>query len=324
MVKKSKEERNYKELPIEEKESHRWLQSAITRKSNLESADLITVIGDSESDIYDELALVPDKKTHLLIRSCWNRRLASQDCGLFEYLASLPVSATYSFTVKGNRKRKSRCTQMELRFSEVTIARPLKHSNSNLPSSVTLNAIEACEQGCSVPDGESPIRWRLLTTHNVSSAEDALQCIEWYAMRWQIEELFRILKSQGLDIESSQLETGKALKKLAVISLQAALKIMQLTLARDGMCDITTEAVFTEKEIRFQKILLSKLEGKTAKQQNPHAKDNLAWSSWIIARLGGWKGYKSSSVPGHITMKRGLAAFYQKFEGWEIALQYLL
>ncbi|RJP34387.1 MAG: hypothetical protein C4527_02330 [Candidatus Omnitrophota bacterium] len=73
--------------------------------------------------------------------------------------------------------------------------------------------------------------------------------------------------------------------------------------------------------MEFQEQLLPHLEGKTAKQKNPYSRSNLAWSAWIIARLGGWKSYYSKgALPGHNTMKRGLESFYQQFIGWQIAL----
>ena len=66
-----------------------------------------------------------------------------------------------------------------------------------------------------------------------------------------------------------------------------------------------------------------KLEGKTEKQQSPFIPESMAWTSWIIARLGGWKGYKSQSPPGHITMKNGLDIFFQKYDGWIMAIEML-
>ena len=73
----------------------------------------------------------------------------------------------------------------------------------------------------------------------------------WYSLRWWIEELFRVLKKQGLNIENAQFENGLALKRLAIMALQAALQIMQLTAARTGDKEIPPETVFTKEELIF-------------------------------------------------------------------------
>jgi len=49
--------------------------------------------------------------------------------------------------------------------------------------------------------------------------------------------------------------------------------------------------------------------GKKSKLSNPYKHQSLIWAKWIIARLGGWKGYKSQRNPGPITLKRGMDNF---------------
>ena len=137
-------------------------------------------------------------------------------------------------------------------------------------------------------------------------------------MRWNVEQLFRTLKKQGLDIESSQMETGSGLMKLGIIALFVAMQTIQLTLAREGK-DQLVSVIFDEKECHVLAKLHEKLEGKTIKQKNPHSVHNLSWAAWIIARLGGWKGYRSESPPGPITMLRGLKRFQSIMEGIQLA-----
>ncbi len=96
-----------------------------------------------------------------------------------------------------------------------------------------MSIIDVCEDDSSVVGNEAPIHWRLVTTHEVKSMAQARQCIEWYCQRWHIEQTFRTVKSQGLDIESSLIESGEKLEKLAVLAFSAAVKVMQLVMARD-------------------------------------------------------------------------------------------
>jgi len=52
--------------------------------------------------------------------------------------------------------------------------------------------------------------------------------------------------------------------------------------------------------------------------KNPHHENTVPWASWIIARIGGWKGYKSQRPPGTITFKKGLATFNDMYTGYSI------
>ena len=177
--------------------------------------------------------------------------------------------------------------------------------------------VEAKELDC--PIGQDPVHWRIFTTHMVNDFQEAKQTILWYRMRWNIEQVFRTIKSQGLDIEESQVESADNLMKLAVLALCAAIQIMQLVSARDGTTELKTNDLFTADERLFLMALLVKVEGKTVKQQNPHPKENLAWAAWIIARLGGWHCYtKSEGPPGPIVMGRGVKRFYEMFDGWNL------
>ena len=317
-----KQERDYKSQSIEEKESYRWIESSQRCQNHLKAADLVTIVADRESDIYEEFVMVPDEKTHLLIRSKHDRCLSDKKEKLFSHLSSQPVVGSYSFSLKGDRRRnrKGREALMEVRFTKVKIKRPQNLANhSTLPEYVELYGIEVREHPSTIPAGEKGILWRLLTTHQVETLSEACQIIRWYCLRWFIEQLFRTIKSDGLDIQASQLESGDALKKLSIMALQVALQIMQLVQERDGKSGVEASVVFKEEEVEcLEKINLQK-EGRTPKQKNPYPKRSLAWAAWVIARLGGWKGYSSQYYPGPITMKRGLQAFEQILIGWDLA-----
>lgn len=320
--KEDKFKRGYWNLDISEKESYRWIDSAQRTKQLLTETPVLTVIGDRESDIYQELATVPNEHTHLLIRSSINRRLHGSEKKLFEVLAASEEKTTYEIEIKGNKKRKNRAAKMSLRYTKVKILKPKKKNLEKYPSYVEVWAIEARELQGSVPDGEEPILWRLLTTHSIESIQDAIKYIEWYSMRWLIEELFRILKRKGFQVESSQLETGAALKKLVIMALQVALTTMTLKLSLENKQQIKADTVFTSKQMQFITVLMNKLEGKTKKQKNPYPKQTLAWAAWGMARLSGWSGYGSHGPPGYISIKTGLDIFMNKYEGYQMAIDF--
>ena len=119
-------------------------------------------------------------------------------------------------------------------------------------------------------------------------------------------------------MENALLETGYGLRKLGIMVMDNATKILQLRQVRDGNCEVPLETVFTPKEPEGLKTILPQMEGQTEALKNPHAADQLSWAAWIIARLGGWKGYATSRPPGMKTFKRGLDKFNAMLWAWEI------
>lgn len=303
---------------IEDKESHRWLRGAERAKEVLQKAAHVTVIGDRESDIYEAFARLPGANFDLLSRAAQDRKIA-EGGRLFAYTDRLPVAGHIKFAVQNcPGKRAGRIARLELRFGTVTLKRPRHIRKAHAPDRITLRVVDVRET-TTVPSGEKPIHWRLLTTHAVPDLAKALEIIDWYRQRWHIEQLFWTLKSQGFDLEASQVETAEALMKLAIMATTAATRVMQLVRARDGKDPRPAEDVFSPDEIVVIAELQAELQGRTERQKNPHPSRSLAWAAWTIARLGGWKGYSiSEGPPGPLTMRRGLDAFEKICRGYAL------
>jgi hypothetical protein len=311
--KKNKNERKYAQQPIEEKESYRWIKAGEETKNNIDSSVDITLIGDRESDIFEEFCIVPDNRLNLLVRSRCDRNLANGGGKLYATLESQPVSSSYEIQLASNKKRAARKAKIEIKYCQVSIAAPSNYKGET--KEVTLWAIEARESEETKPNDDEGILWRLLTTHEIKSAEQAIECVGWYKKRWFIEELFRVIKTKGFQIESSQLASGLKLKKLLAMTLEAALHVMKLKLAlTQNECLAST--VFSEEEQEFIEVLQTKVEGATLKQKNPYPKKTLAWAAWTIARVAGWTGYSSHGPPGYITIKEGYDRFHLQLEGY--------
>jgi hypothetical protein len=303
---------DYRRQRIEEKESYRWLHGAATAKRVLAAATMVTVIGDRESDIYEEFDRIPDQHTHLLTRACRDRALVGGG-QLFTIAETWPVQHQFELELRARPGRPARTAKVGLRFGEVTIKRPGRCSDPSASPQLTLRLMEVKEVDATV---EEPIHWRLLTTHDATTVAAALQLVAWYRERWHIEQLFRTSKSQGIDVESSQVEDAEALFKLAAVAMIAATKIMQLVLARAGTVDRPATDVVPPHQLPVLEALQAALEGKTAKQKNCYPRHSMAWLAWIIARLGGWTGYASERPPGPITFRRGWHRFEQIAYGW--------
>ena len=320
-----KKAQDYAKLPIEKKESYKWLVSAKQSQRCLDKGEarLITHIGDREADLYEEWATVPDRYNHVLVRVHQDRRLLGQTQSLYQYLSEQPCEGTYTVAVKADPRhgRTAREALLTVSCARVEIQRPDKFKDDEYPPSLSLYAVEAKE--VNPPPGQEPIHWRLMTTHQVVCIEQALQVLEWYCWRWRIEQLFATLKLAGLDIEATQLESVEAIQRLTILGLSVAVRTLQMVEGRDN-ADIPASVSFTEQQQECLTQIAPTLQGQTQKQQNPYPPTSLAWATWFIARLGGWSAYRSQRPPGMPTLVHGLRRFEAIFIGWKTALDRLV
>ena len=106
-------------------------------------------------------------------------------------------------------------------------------------------------------------------------------------------------------------------KKLCVAAMIAAVHVIQLVRARDGQTKQDMTDGFDEEDRPLLEKLNERMEGGTEKQKNPQAPGTLAWTAWIIGRLGGWTGYYKK--PGPKVMHIGLKQFHAAKQGWLLA-----
>ncbi len=314
-----REDRDYKNQPIEEKESWRWVESIRQSEQVLKQAGRLTFVQDREGDIY-ELFAQANERVDFIVRSRDNRRLANEEMKLFEYLNEQPSAGIYTLNVRADvrQNRRGRQAQLDVRWVQVELAIPQRlRRQVQQAQQVWAIRVEEIEQ--SVPKGEKPLQWYLLTSHSVESLADVFQIVQWYAQRWWIETLFRILKKEGLDLESNEMEDGQALIRMCLLSLPAALQIMATWLVyKQAEEQIPLSAVFDPSQITCLQLLGSQMQGKTQKQQNPYPPQSLRWASWVLARLGGWSGLQSQRPPGVVTFIRGYRRFEAVYLGFSI------
>lgn len=310
--------------PIEQKSSYRWLWAAKSSKVRLSQAKKITFIADREADIYEALTTLPDSRTHLIIRSSKNsknRNILEGSGKLSSYVDQLPVAGRVECSIRADKRipRLGRKAHLELRFSTVHLKRPYRAMRSNIkayPQSIPIQVVDIRE--VDPPEREEPIHWCLYTTDKVNNLEQAIEVVKSYRKRWYIEQLFRLLKNQGLRIENNRLFSGMAILRLLIMALEAATAILKLDLAYKTEEFIPIEEVFDPKEQLCLEQLNQNLQGNTARLQNPFGRKSLTWATWIIARLGGWKGDPKKVRPGPITLKRGYTRFLDIYLGFLI------
>ena len=139
-----------------------------------------------------------------------------------------------------------------------------------------------------------------------------------YTRRWVIEQFFRLLKSQGLGLEDSQVESAGRLEKLTAVAARAAVIILQMVQGREAAGEEPATLAFTPAEIDLlERIQAKRYPPRTRLQTNPHPPRCLAWATWIVARLGGWDA-NPRAKPGPITLANGLKVFQAMAAAWAL------
>lgn len=300
---------------LEDKESRRWVTTAAASWSTLGQAHMVTQVCDREGDIYELLAAPRAAHQHLLVRAAQDRALA--EGGLLMACAdSLVAQSVHAIEVPPKAGAPKRTAKVGVGFRRASLKRPQRLADSDAPAIVALSLVVVSE--IDPPAGVEPVRWVLLTTHAVDSVAAALEIVDWYKRRWLIEQLFRTLKTNGFDVEDSQVVEGHALMNLVTLALIAAMQTLQLVMGRDAATRQPASDAFLPAQIEVLAAIAPTLPGKTTKQTNPHPPDTLAWAAWIIARLGGWTGYASQKPPGPKTMHLGLTHFAAHCHGWTL------
>lgn len=301
-----------KHRPFAEKDSSRWLRGLHHAKERLSHADQVIVVGDRESDIYSVFAGIPEG-IDVVVRASHNRLLKKKK-RLFDISGELEEQGNLDIDIAARPGQKARTARIVLRSGRVKLPKPLDNVELDEPCSIELNFVEVLE--INPPQGCKPINWRLLTTLPVSSKAEVEHLIDVYRMRWRIEEVFRALKTNGLDLEATQVEAADRLFKLAALGIAAATRIVQLVDARDSSLRPAEDVIDSELIEPIHKIGKT-LEGKTDRQKNHHLKGSLSWLSWIVARLGGWNCYYKP--PGPKTMAIGWRQLATMLNGFVIA-----
>ena len=202
-------------LPLSQKESCRWALTP-SRASRLPEDVTATIVSDREGDIAAALSAAVRGGCHFLVRSHYDR-MTDGGVRLSTLMSSVPPCLTFELEIPASHGRKRRTAR--------------KEEGGDIPLDAC--CVQATEIPGSAPPDCTPVEWRLLTSHDISTAEQALACIGWYKARWLIEELFRVTKTKGFNVEEAALEDGEATKKLIVMTLCTALKTMALKNAYD-------------------------------------------------------------------------------------------
>ena len=284
-------------LPIEEKESFRWIQAYRETEEIAQQLEntMVVFTCDREGDIYElfEEHKKKGNKTHLLVRSSSDRKLDEFEESLSVHLESLPVSMKVEVQVPKKGKQKPRTAKCELKYTELTLKPPQKSDGKDhQPIKVTVVLLKEIK----APKGVEPIEWRLITTVVVKSDKMALRVVQWYKRRWGIEEWHRVIKS-GCNAEERYLGSVDALKAALAFDLVIAWRVLMLMKLGRETPNMPCDIFFDKSE---WDVLCNVYNDENIKKAPTLAKMMLE-----IAIIGGYKNRKSDGPPGAQNIWRG-------------------
>lgn len=313
-------------LPVEKKESYRWLETLANTKKAMGDAEVVAV-ADREADCYDLFRLSDQIGCPVLVRANADRtinrgsRYAEKSVErLWEHMGTLPEMGTYAIEIP-RRAKGQHCTEREARTATVSVRfgafrmnpprNNTKHSREALPD-IAMHAVYVLE--CDPPDDADAVEWLLLTNLPVTTFEEACEIVRWYSLRWRIEMFFKVLKS-GFRVEACRLERADRLTRYLTVMSIVAWRLFMITLVARTDPARPCSTVLADHE---WKILFRKATGnRTLPQNPPPIAEAVVW----IAKLGGFLARKCDGPPGTLTLWRGWKRLVDLTEGWNLAVQ---
>jgi len=288
-------------LPIEEKESMRWLSGyrlACELSRDCPETRIVS-LADREADLYDifmeaekqakEHAQVAD----FIIRAKINRSIPERDLEagpnaykkVRDQVSQSELCATQTIELPRTPKRAARQAKLEVRAIRVTVKPP--HERSFLRT-VTYNVVLVEEVGG--PDDGTDVSWLLITSLPIDTLEDIQRVIDYYVARWTIEVFFRVFKT-GCQVEEIQLETLSRLKNCLAFYKIIAWRIMYLTYLNRECPTLPCDAMFDDCEWKSVWRVVTK-------KELPKRPPTLSAFMKLLTQLGGYNNRKTESPPG--------------------------
>ena len=276
-------------VPIEKKESIRWIDGLKQATQLLGAPERCVHIGDRESDIYELFCAAQEIGTHFLIRTCVDRLAADGRVTISGEMKRVRVAGRHRVAVRDQAGRSSTAT-LQVRFCRLKVLPPIGKQDRYPP--LFLTAIHAWEER--KPQGRARIDWHLLTDLPVACLSDAVEKLDWYATRWKIEMFHKILKS-GCRAEDSKLRTAERLINLLAIYCMLSWRIFWLCMMNRTAPEAPALLAFTATELRILDHVY----------RPPRSRPKIAHYLTAVARFGGYLARAHDPPPGNMVIWRG-------------------
>lgn len=282
-------------VPIEQKESIRWLENLRRTTELFGDPGRCIHIGDRESDIYELFCLAQELGTHFLVRTCVDRLAVDGTTTVAGVMNEVTVQGVHSVEVR-DAKGQVGTAEVELTYRSLRVLPPIG-KQKRYPA-LTLTVLQARERD--EPADRPRIDWKLITDLPVLSNEAAVEKLRWYARRWKIEVFHKILKS-GCRAEDARLRTAERLVKLIAVFCLLSWRVFWITMINRAAPDAEPQVALTALEIKVLDHLVPD------KPTDVSGKRGLSWYLTKIARLGGYLARTRDPLPGNTVLWRGMA-----------------
>jgi hypothetical protein len=280
-------------VPIEKKESIRWLENVQQSTELLGDPGRCVHIGDRESDIFELFCAAQEAGTHFLIRTCVDRLAGDGDHTIADEMEEVAVKGLHRINVRDSNGDPDEAV-LEIRYRKIRVLPPI--GKQKRYAALTLTVIHAEERG--TPKNRKKIDWKLITDLPVGSRMGAIEKLEWYALRWKIEVFHKILKS-GCKAEESKLRTAQRLANLVSVFCILSWRVFWMTMLNRSAPDALPTLALTVTEIAvLDRLVNDKLQAR---------RKTLSHYLTKIARLGGYLARANDPPPGNTVMWRGLS-----------------
>jgi hypothetical protein len=282
-------------VPIEKKESVRWLENLKQASELVADPERCIHIGDRESDIYELFCTAQELGTHFVVRTCVDRLAGDGNHTIADEMDDVETKGLHRIEVRDNNGDPAEAV-LEIKYRRIRVLPPIG-KQKRYPA-LTLTVIHAEER--ETPKNRKKIEWKLITDLPVQSRQDAIEKLEWYAMRWKIEVFHKILKS-GCKAEESKLRTAERLVNLISVFCILSWRVFWMTMINRSAPEAPPSIALTKMEIGLLDRLVND-KGKTVPQRK-----TLGTYLTKIARLGGYLARANDPPPGNMVMWRGLS-----------------
>jgi len=285
---------NLTRIPIEKKESVRWLENMKQSTELLGTADRCVHIGDRESDIYELFCTGQQINTHFLIRTCVDRLAGDGNHTVGDDMADAKIRGRHRIEVH-DANGNSETAELEIKYERLQLLPPIGKQKQYPPLELTV--LHARERD--KPKHRKKIDWKLITDLPVRTMKDAIEKLKWYALRWKIEVFHKILKS-GCKAEDRKLRTAERLVNLIAIFCIVGWRIFWMTMLNRANPSAPPELALTTNEVAL-------LDHFVPDKKGPAGRSFVSHYIVKIARLGGYLARANDPPPGNIVMWRGIS-----------------